>query len=68
MGDPALAAREHSNYMTARIAADGATAGCVVAILQASQMGLPVYEQLGYRTVVDYVGYVDPPAPEPAPA
>ena len=54
--------------MTARIAADGAAAGCVVAILQASQMGMPVYEQLGYRTVVDYVGYVDPPAPEPAPA
>jgi GNAT superfamily N-acetyltransferase len=46
--------------MTARIAADGAGEGCDVAILQASPMGLPIYERLGYRTVVEYDGYVEP--------
>jgi hypothetical protein len=44
--------RGHGAAMTARLAADGAAAGCDVAILQASDMGKPVYERLGYRTVV----------------
>jgi hypothetical protein len=26
-------------------------------------MGLPLYEQLGYRTVVQYLAYVEPEAP-----
>jgi GNAT superfamily N-acetyltransferase len=46
--------------MTARIADDGVAAGCDVAILQASDMGYPVYERMGYRTVVEYMGYVEP--------
>lgn len=46
--------------MTMRIVDDGAAAGCDVAILQSSDMGLPIYERLGFRTVVEYVGYVDP--------
>ena len=45
--------------MTTRIASDAATAGCDVAVLQASEMGRPIYERLGYRTVVEYMGYVD---------
>jgi hypothetical protein len=48
--------------ITARVAADGRRAGCDVAILQASPMGRPIYERLGYRTVVEYLGYVDPGA------
>ena len=54
--------------MTARITADGRANGCDVAILQASEMGLSVYERLGYRTVVEYDGYVEPdgePSTEP---
>lgn len=45
--------------MTERVAADGAAAGCDVAILQASDMGRSVYERLGYRTVVEYEGWRD---------
>jgi GNAT superfamily N-acetyltransferase len=46
--------------MTMRVVDDGSAAGCDVAILQSSDMGFPVYERLGFRTVVEYVGYVDP--------
>lgn len=48
--------------MTMRIVDDGAAAGCDVAILQASDMGRPLYERLGFRTVVDYFGHVEPGA------
>jgi hypothetical protein len=58
--------RGYGAAMTARIAADGVAAGCDVAILQASEMGYPIYERMGYRTVVEYMGYVEPePAVEP---
>ena len=53
--------RGYGAAMTRRVAADGAAAGCDVAILQASEMGFPVYERLGYRTVVEYMGYVELP-------
>ena len=49
--------------MTARIVDDGAAAGCDVAILQASEMGYPIYERLGFRTVVEYMGYVEAEEP-----
>lgn len=48
--------------ITERVGADGAAAGCDVAILQASPMGQPVYERIGYRTVVEYDGYTEPEA------
>ena len=52
--------------MTMRIATDGAAAGCNVAILQARVMGYPVYERLGFRTVIEYDGFVDPESLAPS--
>jgi GNAT superfamily N-acetyltransferase len=46
--------------MTMRIVDDGAGSGCDVAILQASEMGFPIYERLGFETVVEYRGFIDP--------
>ena len=57
---PAGRGRGYGGAMTRRVALDGATAGCDVAILQASRMGFSVYERLGYRTVVEYMGYIEP--------
>jgi GNAT superfamily N-acetyltransferase len=52
--------RGYGAAMTAQVVADGVVAGCDVAALQASEMGRPIYERLGFRTVVRYVAYVDP--------
>ena len=57
---PDARGRGYATTMTRRVAADGVRAGCDVAILQASDMGLPIYERLGYRTVIEYMGYVEP--------
>ncbi len=50
--------RGYGAAMTARVIADGVDAGCDVAALQASEMGRPIYERLGFRTVVRYAAYV----------
>ncbi|MDH5243793.1 MAG: GNAT family N-acetyltransferase [Chloroflexota bacterium] len=63
---PAARRRGYGAAMTMRIVDDGAAAGCDVAILQASDMGRPIYERLGFRTVVEYVGFVDPASLEPS--
>lgn len=55
--------RGYGAAMTRRVVADGIATGCDIAILQASDLGLPIYERLGFRTVVDYVGYVEPASP-----
>jgi GNAT superfamily N-acetyltransferase len=57
---PDVRGRGYGAAMTMRVVDDGAAAGCDVASLQASEMGRPLYERLGFRTVVEYVGYVDP--------
>lgn len=54
--------------MTERVAADGAAEGCDLAILQASPMGRQIYERLGYRTVVEYDGWVEPEGATTPPA
>lgn len=55
--------RGYGAAITRRVVADGVAAGCDVAILQASEMGYPIYERLGFRTVVEYRGYVEPSSP-----
>jgi GNAT superfamily N-acetyltransferase len=57
---PSHRRRGYAAAMTSRIAADGAAAGCDVAILQSTEMGRPVYEGLGFTTVVEYRAYIDP--------
>ena len=57
---PSHRRRGYGAAMTSRIAADAAAAGCDAATLQASNMGRPVYERLGYATVVDYQAWIDP--------
>jgi GNAT superfamily N-acetyltransferase len=52
--------RGYGAAMTARVVADGMKAGCDVAALQASDMGRPIYERLGFRTVVSYDAWVQP--------
>ena len=52
--------RGYGAAMTARVVADGVTAGCDVAALQASDLGRPIYERLGFRTVVRYAAYAEP--------
>ena len=52
--------RGYGAAMTARVVADGVVAGCDVAALQASEMGRPIYERMGFRPVVTYTAYVDP--------
>jgi len=51
--------RGYGAAMTARAVADGVVAGCDVAALQASEMGRPIYERLGFRTVVKYTAYLE---------
>lgn len=58
--------RGHGAAMTARVVQDGVRAGCEVAALQASDMGAPIYQRMGFRTVVEYSGYIDPEGPASA--
>ena len=55
---PSARRRGYGAAMTARVVADGVAAGCDVAALQASDMGRPIYERQGFRTVVRYVAHV----------
>jgi GNAT superfamily N-acetyltransferase len=55
---PSARRRGYGAAMTARVAADGVVEGCDVAALQASDMGRPIYQRLGFRTVVRYTAYV----------
>jgi len=65
---PTARRRGYGEAMTMRIVADGAAVGCDVATLEASEMGYPIYARLGFRKVVDYMGYVEPASIAPAPA
>ena len=58
--------RGYGAAMTAHVLADGLLAGCDVATLQASEMGRPIYERLGFRTLVTYDAYATPIPPTPS--
>ena len=56
--EPDARGRGFGGAMTSRLIADGAAAGCTVAVLQASSMGRPIYERIGFRVVQPYEIYV----------
>lgn len=43
--------RGHGHAVTARVVAEGVASGARAAYLQASELGYPVYERMGFRTV-----------------
>jgi GNAT superfamily N-acetyltransferase len=55
---PAARRRGYGAAMTARVVLDGFANGCDVAALQASELGRPIYERLGFRVDVRYVSYL----------
>ena len=59
---PEARGRGFGAAMTSRLIADGAAAGCTVAVLQASGMGRPIYERIGFRLVQAYDIFVGRPA------
>lgn len=61
---PAARRRGYGEAMTARVVADGISAGCDIAALQASVVARPIYERLGFRVDVRYDAYVRAPAGE----
>jgi GNAT superfamily N-acetyltransferase len=54
---PAARRSGYGAAMTARVVTDGIAAGCDVAVLQASEVGRPIYERLGFRVDVRYIAY-----------
>ncbi len=54
---PEYRGRGYGAAITERIAADAFAHGCSLAYLQASPMGQPVYERLGYTTVETWTTY-----------
>jgi GNAT superfamily N-acetyltransferase len=56
---PTARRRGYGAAMTGRILADGVLAGCDVGVLQASQLGRPIYERLGFRLVQEYAFFSD---------
>ena len=55
---PAARRRGYGAAMTARVVTDGVAAGCDVAVLQASELGRPIYERLGFRVDIRYAAYL----------
>jgi ribosomal protein S18 acetylase RimI-like enzyme len=57
---PQFRRRGFGEAMTWRAAVDGSREGCTASYLQASEMGRPVYEKMGYRTIVEYQVWMPP--------
>ncbi|MGP8125013.1 MAG: GNAT family N-acetyltransferase [Nitrososphaerales archaeon] len=51
---PEFRRRGFGESMTWRAVADGRTSGCRLSYLQASKMGRPIYERMGYRVIEEY--------------
>lgn len=64
--DPEHRHRGYGTAMTWRAAWDGTEDGCTMSCLQASELGRPVYETMGYTVVEEYhVWAPSPAAPRP---
>ena len=55
---PAYRGRGIGEAMTWRAVLDGRAEGCDAAYLQASEMGYPVYQRMGFLHVADYCAWV----------
>jgi GNAT superfamily N-acetyltransferase len=55
-----LRGRGYGEALTWRAVQAGAEQGCELASLQASELGRPVYERMGFRTTASYVHYQPP--------
>jgi N-acetylglutamate synthase len=51
---PEFRRRGFGEAMTRRAIADGLSTGCTIAYLQASKMGHPIYERMGFRVIEEY--------------
>ena len=51
---PEFRRRGFGDAMTRRAISDGRSTGCTTAYLQASKMGRPVYERMGFRVLEEY--------------
>jgi ribosomal protein S18 acetylase RimI-like enzyme len=51
---PAFRRRGFGDAMTRRAISDGRSTGCTMAYLQASKMGRPIYEKMGFRVLEEY--------------
>jgi len=51
---PEARGRGFGRAMTERLVLDGVAAGCTISVLEASEMGRPLYERIGFRVVQDY--------------
>ncbi len=58
---PEFRRRGFGEAVTWRAALDGRSEGCVASYLQASEMGRPVYERMGYRVVAEYQDWFERP-------
>jgi GNAT superfamily N-acetyltransferase len=56
---PEARGRGFGRAMTERLILDGAAVGCTTAVLEASAMGRPLYERIGFRVVQAYDLWVD---------
>lgn len=55
--------RGFGEAMTWHVIREGVAAGCRVATLQASDMGRPIYERMGFHFIAGYKTFVRPAAP-----
>lgn len=52
--------RGYGEAITRHAIADGLARGCDITTLQASRMGRPIYERLGFELVGEHIGYIPP--------
>ena len=63
---PAARRRGVGSALTWAAVGAGGAWGCATIVLQASEMGLPIYEAMGFRTVVSYAVFGQRPIRQPS--